>query len=182
MDFRPRRFLDEDDIKLALSLEDSIDDEWVLLDILQENSEVLYDHCWGSPLPVEWIDLILFSWISAYFFCCHSLLNLCLQNGHRFESAWWLPWQFKHLNVCGHGSSFFVSSQRGFVFLFALQHYLNSWWFSDLWGPLHLMHLNSWILQENITWPHFQQFLHWGTPGFILAPLIVAIYLPMLKH
>ena len=45
MDFGPRRFLDEDDIKLDLSLENSVDDEWVLSDILQKDPKVLYDHC-----------------------------------------------------------------------------------------------------------------------------------------
>ena len=44
------------------------------------------------------------------------------------------------------------------------------------------MYLDSWILYKNIVCPHFQQFLHCGTPGFMLAPLIVVIYLPMLKH
>ena len=53
MDFGPRRFLDEDNIKLALSLKNSVDNEWVLLDILQEDSEVSYDHCWDSLLLIE---------------------------------------------------------------------------------------------------------------------------------
>ena len=53
---------------------------------------------------------------------------------------------------------------------------------SDLCGPLHLMHLEPWILHENVVCPHFQQFLHYRTPEFILAPLIVTIYLSMLKH
>ena len=182
MDFGPRRFLDEDDIKLDLSLENSIYDEWVFLDVLQKDPKVLYDHCWGPPLTIEQINLTLFSWISAYFFCCHSVLNLCLQNGHRFKSAWWSPWQFEHLNVCGHGSPFFVLSRRGFDFSLALQHHPNLWWFSNLWRPLHLTYLDPWILQENIKWPHFQQFLHWGIPRFMLAPQIVAMYLLTLKH
>ena len=84
--------------------------------------------------------------------------------------------------MCGHGSTFFVSSWGGFVSSFALQHHPNSQWFYDLWGPLHLTHLDPCILQENVTWPHFQQFLHWSTPRFMLAPLIVTIYLLMLKH
>ena len=71
---------------------------------------------------------------------------------------------------------------RGLILSFALQHHPNSQWFSDLWGPLHLMHFDPWILHEKVTWPHFQQFLYWGTPGFMLAPLMVAIYLPTLKH
>ena len=96
----------------------------------------------------------------------------------------WLggSWQFEHLNTCRHGSLFFVSSLGGFVFSFTLQHHLNSWWFSDLWGPLHLTYLDPWILQKKVVWPYFQQFLYWGMPRFILAPLMIAIYLLMLKH
>ena len=120
--------------------------------------------------------------ISVYFFWCHSLLNLCLQNGHKLESAWWSPWQFKHLNEWGHGSPFLVSSLSGLILGLALQHQPNSLWCSDLCGPLHLTYLAPWILQENVMWPHFQQFLHCGTPGFMLAPLIVAMKLPTLKH
>jgi len=44
------------------------------------------------------------------------------------------------------------------------------------------MYFDSWILHERVTWSHFQQFLHWGTPRFMLAPHMVAIYLPTLKH
>ena len=130
----------------------------------------------------EQIDLDLFSWISVYFFCCHSLLNLCLQNGHKLEFTWWSPWQFKHLKEWGHSSPFFISSLRELILALALQHHLKSRWFLDLWGPLHLMHLDSWILQENIVWPYFQQFLHCGTLEFILAPRMVVIYHPTLKH
>ena len=130
----------------------------------------------------EQIDLDLFSWISVYFFCCYSLLNLCLQNGYKFESAWWSPQQFKHLKEWRHGSPFFVSSLGGLILALALQHHPNSRWFLDLWGPLHLTYLDPWILHENITWPHFQQFLHCGMPRFMLALLMVVIYWPTLKH
>ena len=130
----------------------------------------------------EWIDLDLFSQISEYFFCCHSLLNLCLQNKHKLESAWWSPWQFKYLKEWEHGSPFFVSSLRGLILALALQHHLKLQWFSDLWEPLHLMYLDPWILQENVVWPHFQQFLHCGIPGSMLAPWMVTIYCPTLKH
>jgi len=85
-------------------------------------------------------------------------LNLCLQKGHKFESAWYSPWQLEHLKVCGHGSPFFVSRHRGLIFVLALQHQPNLQWFSDLWGLLYLMHLESWILHKNIEWPYFQQF------------------------
>ena len=44
------------------------------------------------------------------------------------------------------------------------------------------MHLAPWILHKKVTWPHFQQFLHWEMPRFIFAPWIVTIYLPTLKH
>ena len=56
------------------------------------------------------------------------------------------------------------------------------WWLSDLCSPLHLTYLDPWILYENVVCSYFQQFLHCETPEFILAPLIVTIYLPMLKH
>ena len=117
-----------------------------------------------------------------YFFCCHSLLKQCFQNRHWVKLAWWLPWQFEHLKGWGHSSSFLVSSRGGFVFLLALQHHPNLWWFSNLWGPLHLTHFNSWILQEKVECPHLQQFLHWGTPGLALVPLIVAMNDLTLKH
>jgi len=160
MDFEPRGFLDKNDVELALSLENGIDDEGVFLNVLQKNSEIFYNHSWGSLFSKETINLDLFSQISEYFFCYHSLLNLCLQNGHRLESAWWSPWQFEHLNKWGHGSSFFISSREGLDFSFALQHHLNSQWFSDLWGPLHLTYLDPCTLHEKVAWPHFQQFLH----------------------
>ena len=147
-----------------------------------KNFEVLHNHYWSSLFTPKQIDLDLFSWISVYFLYCHSLLNLCLQNGHWLESAWWFPWQFEHLKEWGHSSLFFVSNLRGLILSFALQHHLNSQWFLDLWGPLHLTHLNSWILHEKVAWPHFQQFLHCRTPGFMLDSQMVVIYLPTLKH
>ena len=78
--------------------------------------------------------------------------------------------------------AFFHFNARGLVFLFTLQHHPNCQWFSDLWGPLHLMHLELWEWHDIVACPYCQQFLYWGMPGFILAPWIVAIYLPMLKH
>ena len=44
------------------------------------------------------------------------------------------------------------------------------------------MHFDPWILHEKVMWPHFQQFLHWETPGFMLALCMVVIYLPTLRH
>ena len=128
------------------------------------------------------MDFDLFSWISEYFFICHSLLKRWHQKGYTLELAWWSPQQFKHLNAWGQGLPFFVSSLGGLILLFCLQHHLNSLWFSDLWGPLHLTHLKPWILHEKVACSHFQQFLHWGTPGFMFAPWMVAMYFPMLKH
>ena len=109
-------------------------------------------------------------------------MNWFLQNGHVVASAWCSPWQFVHLKVCRHSLPFLVSRCGGLILLFALQHHLNSQWFSDLWGLLHFMHFEPWILQEKVKWPHFQQFLHWGMPGFTLAILIIVIYLLTLKY
>ena len=39
-----------------------------------------------------------------------------------------------------------------------------------------------WILHDMVARPHFQQFLQRGTPGFMFAPLMVAIKFPTLKH
>ena len=78
--------------------------------------------------------------------------------------------------------TFFFSRWGGLVFSFTLQHHPNWQWFSDLWGPLHLIHLEPWIQQDIVTCPYHQQFLHWGTPEFMLAPRMVAIYFSMLKH
>ena len=44
MDFGPRGFLDEDDVRLALSLKNYVDDEEVFLNVLRENSEIFYNH------------------------------------------------------------------------------------------------------------------------------------------
>jgi len=128
------------------------------------------------------IDFAQFSQISTYFFWCYSLLNLFFQNGHKLESAWWLPWQLEHLKECEHCLPFLVSRRGRFNLSLALQYQLNSQWLSDLCGPLYLIHLEPWILHENVVCPHFQQFLHCRTLGFILASLIIAIYLPILKH
>ena len=113
---------------------------------------------------------------------CHSRLNRCLQNGHWTESAVWSPLQLEHLNIWGQGSPFLVLSLGGFILSLALQHQPNSLWCSDLCRPLHLTHLDPWILQDIVAWPHFQQFLQSGTPGFMFAPLMVAIWFPTLKH
>ena len=150
MNFWPRGFLNKDNIKIILSLKNGVDDKQIFPNILQKNFEISYNHCCCLLFVEEQIDLVLLSWISEYFFCCHSLLNLCLQNGHKLESAWWLPQQFEHLNVWGHGSPFFILSRGRLNFSFALQHHPNLRWFSDLWGLLHLIHLDPWILHENI--------------------------------
>ena len=160
---------------MVVSFEDSVDDEWVLANILWKNFEISHNHWLDLLFPSEQIDCDLFSWISAYFFTCHSLLNWCLQNGQWLESAWWSPLQLEHLNAWGHGSPFFVSNLGRLVLAFALQHQLNSLWCLDLWGPLHLTHLAPCILHEKVECSYFQQFLHWGTLGFMFAPLMVAM-------
>jgi len=84
--------------------------------------------------------------------------------------------------VCGHSLPFLVSRRGELILLLALQHQLNSQWFSDLWGLLHFTYFDPWILQEKVEWPHFQQFLYWGISRFTLAILTIAIDLPTLKH
>ena len=85
--------------------------------------------------------------------------------------------------MCADTVCLFLFQDVGrFVFSLALQHQSNWWWFSNLCRPLYLTYLEPWILQENVACLHFQQFLHCEMLGFILAPLIVAIYLPILKH
>ena len=84
--------------------------------------------------------------------------------------------------MCGHSSPFFVLRWGGLIFSFALQHHPNWWWFSVLWGPLYLMHLDHWIWQDKVACLHHQQFLYRGTPRFILASRIVMINLPTLKY
>ena len=130
--FGPRRFLDENDVKLVLGLKEDVDDEGFFANILWKNFEVFHNYSWSSPFTSERINLDLLSCISAYFFCCHSLLNLCLQNGHWLESTWWSPQQFKHLNEWGHSSPFFVSNLGGLILSFVLQHHPHSRWFLDL--------------------------------------------------
>ena len=152
------------------------------MNILGKNIEFVCNHCFVFSFPTKWIDLTLFSQISKYFFWCYSLLNRFFQNRQVIKSTWCSPWQFVHLKVCRYSSSFLVSRCRGLILLFALQHQPNLWWFSNLWDPLHFTHFKPWILQEKVEWPHFQQFLHWGIPVFVLAILTVVIYLPTLKH
>ena len=160
---------------MRMSFKYSVNDEGILANVLWKYFQISYNHCLFKPFTLEWIDCNLFSQISAYFLTCHFLLKRCLQNGHEFESAWWSPLQLEQLKERGQGSPFLVSNLGGLVLALALQYQPNSLWCSDLWGPLHLTHLAPWIRHEKVEWPHFQQFLHWGTPGFIFAPLIVAI-------
>ena len=44
MNFRPRKFLDENDIKLVLGLKKSVDNKGVFANILQKNFEVFHNH------------------------------------------------------------------------------------------------------------------------------------------
>jgi len=44
MNFGPRGFLDEDDVELALSLKNGIDDEGVFLNILQKDFEIFHNY------------------------------------------------------------------------------------------------------------------------------------------
>jgi len=77
---------------------------------------------------------------------------------------------------------FLFQDANRFVFSLALQHQSNWWWFSNLCRPLYLTYLEPWILQKNVACLYFQQFLHCEMLGFILAPLMVAIYLPCQDH
>ena len=160
---------------MGMGFEYCVGDKGILANILRKYFQISYNHCLLAPFTLERIDWDLFSWISVYFLTCHSLLKQCLQKGQMFELAWWSPLQLEHLKVWGHGLPFLVSSLGGLILALALQHQPNSLWCSDLWGPLHLTHLAPWIQHEKVEWPYFQQFLHWGTPRFILAPLIVAM-------
>ena len=167
---------------MEIGFENSIGDNGILANVLRKHFQISYNHCFLEPISLEWIDCDLFSWILAYFLTYYSLLKWCLQKGQMFKSAWWSPLQLEHLKVWGHGLPFLVSSLEGLILVLALQHQPNSLWCSDLWGLLHLTHLASWIWHEKVEWSHFQQFLHWGMPRFMLTPLIVAMLLPTLKH
>ena len=145
---------------MVLCFEDYVGDKRVLTGILRKYLEFLNNHWVEVSFTSEWIDFDQFSWISAYFFKCHSLLKQCLQKGHWLESAWWSPLQLEHLNIWEHSLPFLVSSLGGLILAFALQHQPNSLWCSDLCKLLYLMHLASWILHEKVACSHFQQFLH----------------------
>ena len=129
----------------------------------------------------ERVDIFLFSWSLVYSLECYSLLNLCFQNRQSVESAWCSHLQFRYLNECGQGLSFLVSNLRGLILLLALQHYTNWQWWMVWCEPLHLTYLDPWIWHIPAECSHFQQFLHYGTPGFIFAPYTVAMKLPMLN-
>ena len=129
------------------------------------------------PPAARRIELALISLASWAFFECHSQLKWCFQNGHLVSSTMWSPLQLTHLNVWGHSLPCLVSRWGGFSLKLALQYQAKSLWFLILWGPLHFWHFEPWALHEKVVWPHFQQLWHCGTPGFILVPLKVAIYL-----
>jgi len=44
MDFRLRGFLDEDDVELALSLKNDVDNKRVFPNVLQKHFEIFHDH------------------------------------------------------------------------------------------------------------------------------------------
>ena len=111
-------------------------------------------------------------------FCCHKSLNafgipfptevvppewaliwICLIIISTIQILEWMRTQF----------ALFGFKSWELVLELALQHYAKWWWCSDLWKPLHFMHLDSWILHRNVTCFHFQQFLHWETLGFMFA-------------
>ena len=87
-----------------------------------------------------------------------------------------------HLKEWGHGSPWAVLSRGGFSLGLALQHHAWSLRCSNLYSPLYFWHRDPWALQEKVEWPHFQQLWHWGTPGFMLVALTVAIYQSKLKE
>ena len=108
----------------------------------------------------EWVELARISLSSCAFLVCHSLLNLCFQNGHLGSSARWDSLQLRHLKLWGHGSPAFVSNLGGLVLKLALQHHAMSLWCSSLCGPLHFWHFALCERHANVVWSHFQQFLH----------------------
>ena len=115
----PRWLLNKNNIKIELCSENCIYNLIVFLDILWKDFYVFNNHT-SMPFTDEQIDCFWFSWIFTYFLECYSLLNLWCQNGHSFESAWWLPLQLEHLNECRQGLFFLVLSLGGLVFLLAL--------------------------------------------------------------
>ena len=72
---------------MVICFKDCVDDKQVLVNVLRKYFEITHNHWLEILFPSEQIDFDLFSWISVYFFMCHSLLNQCLQNGHWLESA-----------------------------------------------------------------------------------------------
>ena len=58
---RPWQFLDQDDVKVCLSLKDSVDNEIVFPHILGKDFEILQNHIFCLLLSEEWIDLNLLS-------------------------------------------------------------------------------------------------------------------------
>jgi len=132
-------------------------------------------HSWANWFCPVFTDLDIFfvvPFIVEPVFPEQTKVRVCLMITIAVRAFW----------TCRYGLSFFVSEYGRFAFLLALQHHPNWQWFLDLWDPLHLTHFNPWILQDMVACPYFQQFLHCGTPEFMLAPLIVVVYFPTLKH
>ena len=92
------------------------------------------------------------------------------------------PLQLMHLKEWGQGMPWAVLSRGGFDLGLTLQYHASSLWCSSLCGPLHFWHQDPWALHEKVEWSHFQQLWHWGTPGFMLVALTVAIWRPRLKE
>ena len=79
-------FLDEDNVKIVINLEYSVDNEVVLSNILREYLQVFYNHI-TLLFTTEWIEFFQLSWILVYSLECHSLLNLYFQNEYSIKLA-----------------------------------------------------------------------------------------------
>jgi len=144
------------------------------MNVLWKYFDFFHNHT-CTPLTAEQINCLLLSQSSWYFLECYFLLNQYFQKGHKFKSAWWSPLQFAHLKVYRYSSSCLVLNLGELVLKLVLQHHMNWWWYSVLCGPLHLTHLDPWILYKKVAWPYFQQFLHCRTSRFMFAPWIVTM-------
>jgi len=143
----------------------SVDDEIVLLNILREYLDFFQNHAWLLFIA-KWIDCFLLLQSSWYFFTYYSLLKWYFQNRHRFELAWWLSLQFKHLKVWvlwyskGWSSNilYIYSSEFYIRFYFEFTFLLLYWWWQ--WrGMWHGGHMTC-----HMMW--FHKSLEWSRVGW----------------
>ena len=70
----PRRFLNEDNVKVMVNFEDQVDNEIILLNILWKDFQVFQNHI-SIVFTIKRVEFLLVSLSLVYSLVCYSLLN-----------------------------------------------------------------------------------------------------------